>query len=111
MKSSDNLDGEWKVLVDGFAHRSNVLGHYNGKIYFRTDIDAPRYRLVGVDPTLEISDQENWIDILPQSDDLLEGASTAGGQLFGTYLHNACNKVVQYDIDGTNLVQLNYQML
>lgn len=102
VKSTEDLDGEWRELVGGFAHRSNVLGHFDGKIYFRTDIDAPRYRLVAVDASSDINDRANWNDILPQSDDLLEGASTAGGQLFATYLHNACNKVVQYNIDGTN---------
>lgn len=102
VKAAEDLDGEWMELVGGFAHRSNIVGHYNGKLYFRTDIDAPRYRLVAVDPASDLADQSNWSDILPESEDLLEGTSTAGGQLFATYLHNACNKVIQYDIDGTN---------
>lgn len=102
VKDSNNLDGEWRELVGGFDHRSNVLGSYEGQIYFITDIDAPRYRLVGVKSEANLADPLNWRDILPQSSDLLEGVSTAGGQLFATYLHNACNKVVQYNLDGSN---------
>lgn len=107
VKSTDDLDGEWIELVGGFNHRSSIVGHHDGMFYFLTDIDAPRYKLVGVNSSLDISSKENWKDILPQAEDLLEGVSTSGGQLFATYLHNACSKVVQYNLDGSNPREFN----
>ena len=55
---------------------------------------------------MDISSRETQ-DILPQAEDLLEGVPTSGGQLFATYLHNACSKVVQYNLDGSNPREFN----
>ena len=66
-----------------------------------TDIDAPRYRLVAADPS-DPSNQTLWQDVLPQSDDLLESVSVVGGQLWAIYLHNASNRVMRFDLDGSH---------
>ena len=42
------------------------------------------------------------MDIIPASEHLLEGVRSTGGQLFATYLKNACNAVVRMDMDGSN---------
>ena len=44
----------------------------------------------------------DWINIIPESDHLLEGVNATGGELFATYLRNACNAVVRMDLDGQN---------
>jgi len=104
-KASDmNTDWsvDWSVLVEGFDTRSGVVDHINGQIYLITDIDAPRYRLVAADTNNDMSDRSLWTDVLPEASDLLESVSTVGGQLFATYLKNACNTVTRYDADGSN---------
>ena len=64
-----NQDGAaWAPIVDGFTHHS-VVEHVNGKLYMLTDIDAPRYRLVAVDPA-DPSNMALWSDVLPESEDL-----------------------------------------
>jgi prolyl oligopeptidase len=100
--ASDPSGSDWRELICGFTHRSGVVGHYDGYIYFITDIDSPRYRLVAVKSDADLADKSLWTDILPQSEDLLESVTSAGGQLFATYLRNASHVVVRYDIDGTN---------
>ena len=94
-------DADWKPIVDGFQHHSSMVEHVNGKLYILTDIDAPRYRLVAADPT-DPSNMTLWQDILPESEDLLESVSVVGGQLWAIYLHNASNRVMRCDLDGTN---------
>ena len=66
-----------------------------------TDIDAPRYRLVAVDPSAP-KDQSRWRDVLPESEDLLESVRAVGGQLWAIYLHNASHRVLRFDLDGSN---------
>ena len=56
---------------------------------------------MAVDPS-NPSDRSAWTDVIPESEHLLEGVSTAGGDLFATYLRNACNAVIRYDLDGSN---------
>ena len=51
-------------LFTGFDHKSSVIDHSDGRFVVRTDIDAPNYRLVSVDP--EAPEKENWIDILQE---------------------------------------------
>tara|TARA_Y100001954_G_C15821619_1_gene610254 strand:- start:2008 stop:4053 length:2046 start_codon:yes stop_codon:yes gene_type:complete len=95
-------DEDWQELVGGFEHRSIVAGIIDGTIYLITDIDAPNYRLVAVDSSNNLNDRSKWVDVIPHSDILLESAYLTGGQIFAQFLHNACNKVVRYNMDGSN---------
>ena len=101
VKQLNQEGAEWAPIVDGFTHHSSVVEHVHGKLYMLTDIDAPRYRLVAVDPE-DPSNMALWNDVLPESDDLLESVSVVGGQLWAIYLHNASNRVMRCDLDGSN---------
>ncbi|MEO0405381.1 MAG: S9 family peptidase, partial [Bacteroidota bacterium] len=78
--STENSD--FQPLFTGFANKSSVVHHVNGRFMVLTDIDAPKYQLVSIDPKNPA--KENWEVIIPESNDLLEGASTGGGKLFAT---------------------------
>lgn len=88
-----------QMLFEGFDYNYGIVENVEDKILVQTDNGAPKYRLALVDPKNPA--KENWKDVLPEGDDLLEGVSTAGGKLFASYLHNAATKVVQYDYTGT----------
>lgn len=90
----------FRVLFKGFENNYSVVDNNGGKILAMTDKDAPRYRLIEVDPANPAP--ENWKDVIPQSEDLLEGASTCGGKLFVTYLKDASSRLFSYDPDGKN---------
>jgi prolyl oligopeptidase len=89
---------EFKTLFKGFKNNYSIVDNIEGKILALTDLDAPRYRLVEVDPTNP--NPTNWKDIIPQSKDLLEYVSTGGGKLFPVYLKDASSRVYQYDYSG-----------
>ena len=102
------LEGsDWRVLVDGFNDHSSVVGSLDGEIYLLTDINAPKYRLVSVNSSQDISDSELWKDIIPQSDNLLESAELSAGRLFATFLRKACNVVVSYDFNGSDSKEIS----
>ena len=65
-----------------------------------TDVDAPNYRLVSVDPSHP--EKEAWKNIIPAKDMLLESVSIGGGKLFAHYLKDVTTRVMRYDMDGTN---------
>ena len=85
-------------LFTGFANKSSVVDHLNGKFYVRTNIDAPNYRLMSVDP--ESPEPDHWTDLIPEKKHLLQSVSSAGGQLFVNYLENAHSRIYRYDISG-----------
>ncbi len=85
------------TLVDDTENDQFVVASTEGKLLVYTNIDAPNYRLVQVDPANP--DRENWKDIIPQTDNVLS-TSTAGGYIFATYLEDAKTAVKQLDYTG-----------
>ncbi|RMG80097.1 MAG: S9 family peptidase [Bacteroidetes bacterium] len=92
-------DGDFVELFSGFANKSSVVHHRNGKFLVLTDIDAPNYRLIEVD--LAHPEKENWRDIIPEGENLLEGVNTGGGKLFASYLEKATTRIYQLEYDGS----------
>lgn len=101
VQSLEGGDSTWKSVVEGFESHQSMVEHVLGRLYMLTDIDAPRYRLVSVDPSAP-QDQSRWRDVLPESADLLESVRVVGGQLWAIYLHNATHRVLRFDLDGSN---------
>ncbi|MFZ0290068.1 MAG: prolyl oligopeptidase family serine peptidase, partial [Candidatus Sulfotelmatobacter sp.] len=77
---------------------------YNGRLYIVTNEDAPRYRVF----VAEAGDYErdNWEEIIPQTDAVLQGAAVWGGKLFTQYEQNASSQLKIFDLDGTKLHDL-----
>lgn len=98
-------DGDFVPLFEGYDHKSNVVDHVNGKFLALTDIDAPKYRLVEIDPKNPA--KENWKEIIPESEDLLQSVATGGGKLFANYLKNATDRFYQLDYDGGNKKEID----
>ncbi len=94
----------FSVLFKGFENNYSVVDHVGGKILALTDKDAPRYRLVEVDPKNPAP--ENWKEVIPQSEDLLENASTCGGKLFAVYLKDASSRLYRYELNGEGKTEI-----
>ncbi len=92
-------DGPFVPLFEGFKNKSSVVHHTGGKFLVLTDIGAPKYRLVAIDPMNPA--QENWEEIIPESENLLQGVNTGGGKLFANYLQDATDRFYQMEYDGS----------
>lgn len=90
--------GGFKPLFTGFDNKSTVIDHIEGKFYVHTDIDAPNYRLIAVDPAN--TSKENWTEVIPETKDLLEGVTLGGGKMFAQYLKDVTTRLYQYDYSG-----------
>ena len=98
-RRTEDIDGYFQPLITGFISKSYVVDHDNGKFLIYTNLKAPNNRLVYADVNNPLPDQ--WKDVIPESENYLEGVSAAGGKLFANYLVNATNKIYQFDYDGT----------
>lgn len=98
-KNKEIPETKFSLMLKGFEHNYNVVDHVDGKILVLTDKDAPKYRLVAIDP--KNVKPEAWKDVIPQGADLLEGASTCGGRLFAAYLKDASTRLFEMAIDGS----------
>jgi prolyl oligopeptidase len=75
-----------------------------GKLYITTNEDAPRYRVFVADAANP--KRENWKEIIPQADAVLQNASVAGGKLLVQYEHNATSELKLFGLDGKKLADI-----
>jgi prolyl oligopeptidase len=77
---------------------------FAGKLYITSNEDAPRYRVFVADATN--ASRENWKELIPQSDAVLQGASVTGGKLLAQYEHNATSELKLFGLDGKKLADI-----
>src|SRR5258706_4418250 len=77
---------------------------FKGKLYITTNEDAPHYRVFVADATNP--KRENWKELIPPSDAVLQGASLTGGKLFAQYEHNASSELKVFDLGGKKLADI-----
>ena len=70
--------------------------------FFRTDLAAPRYRVIAIDTTKP--ERVNWREVIPQTADKLDSASFVGGKVFCEYLKDARSEIKVFRVDGGNLI-------
>lgn len=92
-------DGELTLLFEGYSNKSTVTHNIGTKFLVHTDLDAPKYRLIEVD--IENPAPENWKEIIPENENLLQSTTTGGGYLFANYLEKATDRYYRYNYDGT----------
>ncbi len=71
---------------------------YQGKLYITTNEDAPHYRVFVTDATKAA--RENWKEIIPATDAILQNASVTGGKLLTQYEHNATSELQLFTLEG-----------
>ncbi len=81
-----------------FLYRGEAHGD---AIYVTTNEDAPRYHLFRVNPAKP--ERENWREIIPQTDAVLQGVSVAGGRLLASYEKNATSLLKLFTLEGKPL--------
>jgi prolyl oligopeptidase len=86
-------------LLNDFDAAYDFIGNSGAVFYFKTDLAAPRGRVIAIDITKP--ERANWREIIPQAGDALEGASLVNDQFIATYLRDAHSVVKIYGRDGT----------
>src|SRR5690606_27350233 len=97
LNNSKNLTDMSDVIhiVQDFENEHSVIGNFDDQLLMVTNIDAPMNRLVKIDT--KKPEKENWEVLIPETADLLQGVSKAGGKLFVSYLKDATTRYYQYD--------------
>lgn len=88
--------GDFKVLFPGFAYEYDVVDIIGDYAYIMTNDGAANRKIVKVD----LNNPKNQTAVIPETENLLLYATTAGGNLFVSYLKDASSRVYQHDFDG-----------
>jgi prolyl oligopeptidase len=84
-------------LIRGFKNEWVLAGSVGSKFYFRTNLGAPRQRIVMLDVDEE---SPRAIEIVPQMENTLVGVSLVGSRLILAYLGDARTEAELRELDG-----------
>ncbi len=90
-KELEKLDTPVIELLNDFDASYDFIDNVGRLFYFRTDLNAPRGRIVAIDITKPT--RADWTEIVPQTNDRLQGASLINDQLVVSYLRDARSEV------------------
>ncbi|HEY5826142.1 MAG TPA: prolyl oligopeptidase family serine peptidase [Cyclobacteriaceae bacterium] len=90
--------GKLITLVNNFENNHNVIDNDGSRLIIQTDLNAPNNKIVEVDFSKPTS--ENWKDIVPETENAMQGVGTAGKKMFVNYLKDAQTLIKQLDYKG-----------
>ena len=87
-----------RVLVPGFADNYAYVGSVGPVLYFTTDKDAPKLKIVSIDASARTPVQKT---VVPESEATLEGADIIGGRIAARYMADVKSEVRILGLDGS----------
>jgi prolyl oligopeptidase len=93
----DRRTGAARPLFIGYGAAYAFIGSTGGRLFFRTDLDAPRGRIIAV------GEDDPWSpprELVPECGDKLSLAAVARDRLVVSYLHNAADRLLLFDLAG-----------
>jgi len=103
-KTRDAPDTAFRPLTGFKTNVSyNLIGNDGSRLYFTTNLDAPRFRLVAID----VNDPKHVVhDVVPQAADKLDSVSLIGNRFYLGYLHDSYSRTVVATTTGRRIATL-----
>ncbi|HYE02898.1 MAG TPA: prolyl oligopeptidase family serine peptidase [Phycisphaerales bacterium] len=99
VESAGRVSHGFVELLNDFDADYTFIGNEGPVFFFRTDLDAPRGRVIAIDITRP--ERSAWKEIIPQGSETLTGVSFVGGRLITSSLADAKTQVRVHRTDGT----------
>jgi prolyl oligopeptidase len=93
--------GKLVELIKEWEAEYSVLGNDGPLFYLKTDLEAPRGRIIAID--LRKPDRKHWKELVPQAAEPIADASIVGDKLFVEYMVDARSAVKVHDLRGKHL--------
>lgn len=87
----------FRTVAEGLDGQVNGDG-FGGKLYLLTNVEAPRYHVVMVDPAAP--GRAHWIEIIPEQTGVIDGMTIAGGRLVLRVTEAAVSHLKIFRLDG-----------
>lgn len=85
-------------LLNQFDAQYDFIDNDGPVFWFRTDLDAPRGRVIAVD--VRTPQREQWREIIPQSEDTLLGVGVLNETFIASFLQDAHTVIREYGLNG-----------
>ncbi len=98
-RDAANDPKRWRPLVAEIGDDEyDVIDNVGDQFLVSTNRKAPNRRVVRIDPAHPA--EANWVEVLPEKPDVLDGVETAGGKIFATYLKDVATRAYVYSLSG-----------
>ncbi len=97
-KDLQQPDAKVVELLKDFDADYTFIDNVGPTFYFRTDLDAPRGRVVAID--VAQPQRKNWVEVIAQTADRLQGVGLVNDQFVASYLKDARSEVKIHDRQG-----------
>ena len=85
-------------LIREFEAQFNFIDNDGPVLWFTTDLDAPRSRVIAID--IRKPDRSDWKEIIPQARETLRSCNIVGNRFVASYLKDAHTQVKIFDVKG-----------
>lgn len=100
VKKLNTRNSEFVLLTDDFTSDYEFVDNKEDQFLILTNNNAPKYKLIEID--LKSPEDYHWKNIIPETEDVLEGVHSVGNKIFAKYLKDVSSKLFEFDMKGQN---------
>jgi prolyl oligopeptidase len=94
----EKADAKPVELIDNFDNEYTFIDNDGPVLWFKTDLDAPRKRVIAID--VREPGRDRWREVIPQGAETLEAVDVVADHFLARYLKDAHSQVKVFDLDG-----------
>lgn len=91
-------DARWQPIINQWDGQYEFIASDANLLFFRTTANAPTGRVIAVD--LNRPHPDDWQELIPAQDNILQDVRYVGGKFFVHYLHNAQSRIDVFNAYG-----------
>ena len=96
--------GKFVQIADDMDYQYGPIDVIDDMLYIFTNYNAPKGRICRV--SAKAPQMENWVDVIPEGENVIAGISLAKGKMIVTYDKDAANHAYVYTMDGEQLHEI-----
>ena len=96
--------GKFVQIADDMDYQYSPIDVIDDVLYIFTNYNAPKGRICKV--SAKAPQMENWVDVIPESENVISGINLAKGKMIVTYDKDAANHAYVYTMDGQQLNEI-----
>lgn len=99
VKNLTRANSQVTPLLDAFDASYSFIDNNGATFYFRTNNEAPKYRVIAVD--VRRPQPSNWSTVIAEGESVLTGITVVSNRMVASYLTDARSELLIYGFDGT----------
>ena len=96
--------GKFVQIADDMDYQYSPIDVIDDVLYIFTNYNAPKGRICRV--SAKAPQMENWVDVIPEGENVIAGINLAKGKMIVTYDKDAANHAYVYTMDGQLLNEI-----